>query len=118
VKVLVVDDERVIADTLVIILNQNGYQATAAYSGGAAVEQAQAGKPALVILDVVMPGMSGIEAAKRIRKLLPQCRILLFSGQPETTELLEHEGQGFEVLAKPVHPAELLAKLAARAPSR
>jgi DNA-binding response OmpR family regulator len=111
VKALVVDDERVIADTLAIILNQNGYEAVAAYSGAAAVEQARAGKPELIILDVMMPEMSGIEAAKRIRMTQPRCRILLFSGQPETGDLLEHEGQEFEVLAKPVHPSELLARL-------
>ena len=113
-KVLVVDDERVIADTLAIILNLNGYDAAPVYTGPAAVERARAVKPELVISDVIMPDMNGIEAAIAIRKFLPSCKILLFSGQAATADLLEHareQGHEFEILAKPVHPQDLLAKL-------
>jgi CheY-like chemotaxis protein len=77
--VLVVDDERVIADTLAIILNQNGFDASAVYTGTAAVDRARETKPDLIISDVIMPDMNGIEAAIRIRKVLPGCKILLFS---------------------------------------
>jgi len=110
----VVDDERVIADTLSIILNQNGYEATAVYSGIAAVDRARELKPELVISDVIMQDMNGIEAAIRIREILPNCKILLFSGQAATADLLERartQGHEFEILAKPVHPQDLLAKL-------
>lgn len=113
-RVLVVDDERVIADTLSIILNKNGFDASAVYSGSAAVSRAQEIKPELVISDVIMDDMNGIEAAIRIRELLPRCKILLFSGQAATADLLEKarkEGHEFEILAKPVHPQDLLAKL-------
>lgn len=113
-RVLVVDDERVIADTLSIILNKNGFEASAVYSGSAAVARAQEIKPELVISDVIMDDMNGIEAAIRIRELLPRCKILLFSGQAATADLLEkarNEGHEFEILAKPVHPQDLLAKL-------
>lgn len=113
-KVLVVDDERVIADTLAIILNQHGYDASAVYTGTGAVERAHAVKPDLIISDVIMPDMNGIEAAIRIRKFLPSCKILLFSGQAATADLLESaraQGHEFEILAKPVHPQDLLAKL-------
>ena len=113
-KVLVVDDERVIADTLAIILNQHGYDATAVYTGTGAVELARSGHPDLIISDVIMPDMNGIEAAIQIRKFLPGCKILLFSGQAATADLLENartEGHEFEILAKPVHPQDLLAKL-------
>jgi CheY-like chemotaxis protein len=113
-KVLVVDDERVIADTLAIILNQHGYDAAAVYTGTGAVERARAVKPDLIISDVIMPDMNGIEAAIRIRKFLPSCKILLFSGQAATADLLESaraQGHEFEILAKPVHPQDLLAKL-------
>jgi CheY-like chemotaxis protein len=109
-----VDDERVIADTLSIILNKNGFDASAVYSGNAAVARAQEIKPELVISDVIMDDMNGIEAAIRIRELLPRCKILLFSGQAATADLLEKarkEGHEFEILAKPVHPQDLLAKL-------
>jgi CheY-like chemotaxis protein len=113
-RVLVVDDERVIADTLSIILNQNGYDASAVYSGFAAVDRAREIKPELVISDVIMQDMNGIEAAIRIREILPGCKILLFSGQAATADLLERaraQGHEFEILAKPVHPQDLLAKL-------
>lgn len=113
-KVLVVDDERVIADTLAIILNQHGYEAAAAYSGNEAVERARAIQPDLIISDVIMQDMNGIEAAIHIRKFLPACKILLFSGQAATADLLENaraQGHEFEILAKPVHPTDLLNKL-------
>lgn len=113
-KVLVVDDERVIADTLAIILNQSGFDASAVYTGTDAVENARSNGPDLIISDVIMPDMNGIEAAIRIRQILPGCKILLFSGQAATADLLEKarlEGHEFEILAKPVHPQDLLAKL-------
>ncbi|HSM87425.1 MAG TPA: response regulator [Candidatus Limnocylindrales bacterium] len=113
-RVLVVDDERVIADTLSIILNKNGFEASAVYTGAGAVDRARETSPDLVISDVIMPDMNGIEAAIRIREILPGCKILLFSGQAATADLLEKaraQGHEFEVLAKPVHPQDLLAKL-------
>jgi len=113
-RVLVVDDERVIADTLATILNQNGFEASAVYTGTAAVDHARDSRPDLVISDVIMHDMNGIEAAIRIREMLPGCKILLFSGQAATADLLEKaraEGHQFEILAKPVHPQDLLAKL-------
>jgi len=113
-KVLVVDDEHVIADTLAIILNQHGYDASAVYTGKAAVERARNTRPDLIISDVIMPDMNGIEAAINIRGFLPACKILLFSGQAATADLLESaraQGHEFEILAKPVHPQDLLAKL-------
>jgi CheY-like chemotaxis protein len=113
-RVLVVDDEQVIADTLARILDLNGYEASAVYSGTAAVESARSLQPDLVISDVIMQDMNGIEAAINIRGFLPSCKILLFSGQAATADLLENaraQGHEFEILAKPVHPADLLAKL-------
>lgn len=113
-KVLVADDERVIADTLAIILNQSGFEATAVYSGEKAVETAQTLRPDMLISDVIMTDLNGIDAAIKIREMLPSCKILLFSGQAATADLLDRaQGQGhqFEILAKPVHPQDLLAKL-------
>jgi CheY-like chemotaxis protein len=114
-RVLVVDDEQVIADTLSIILNKAGFDASPVYTGTAAVESARKMQPDLIISDVIMPDMNGIEAAIQIRAFLPGCKILLFSGQAATADLLESaraKGHEFEILAKPVHPQDLLAKLA------
>ena len=113
-KVLVADDERVIVDTLVIILNRSGFEATAVYSGEGAVEIAEELRPDMLISDVIMADMNGIDAAIQIRKILPDCKVLLFSGQAATADLLERastQGYEFEVLAKPVHPQDLLARL-------
>jgi CheY-like chemotaxis protein len=103
-KVLVADDERVIADTLTIILNQHGFDAQAVYSGEKAVEAAGTMRPNMLICDVIMQDMNGIDAAIHIRELLPDCKILLFSGQAATADLLERartQGHNFEILAKP-----------------
>ena len=118
-RVLVVDDEHVIADTLAIILNQAGFDASAVYTGSEAVDVARTAKPDLIITDVILApsdptGMNGIEAAIHIRAFLPSCKILLFSGQAATADLLENaraRGHEFEILAKPVHPQDLLTKL-------
>lgn len=113
-RVLVADDESIIADTLTIILGQNGYEATAVYSGAEAVEAARTWLPDMLLADVVMPDMSGIEAAIRIRALLPACRILLLSGQAATIDLMQdarQDGHQFEIILKPIHPTQLLARL-------
>lgn len=113
-RVLVADDEQVIANTLAIILNQAGFDARAVYSGEKAVEAIDEFQPDMLISDVIMTGMTGIEAAIVTRSKLPKCKILLFSGQASTADLLEKaraQGHEFEILAKPVHPTDLLAKL-------
>ena len=113
-KVLIVDDERVIADTLSMILNQSGFEARAVYSGEGALELARSFAPDMLISDVIMADLNGIDAAIRIRGILPKIKILLFSGQAATADLLEKaraEGYEFDILAKPVHPQDLLAKL-------
>ena len=113
-RVLVVDDEQIIADTLAKILDLNGYDASAVYTGTSAVESARVTQPDLIISDVIMLDMNGIEAAIKIREFLPGCKILLFSGQAVTADLLESaraQGHEFEIIAKPVHPSDLLAKL-------
>jgi CheY-like chemotaxis protein len=110
-RVLVADDEQVIANTLAIILNQAGFEARAVYSGEKAIDALDTFHPDMLISDVIM---TGIEAAIQTRAKLPKCKILLFSGQAATADLLERartQGHEFEILAKPVHPTDLLAKL-------
>jgi DNA-binding response OmpR family regulator len=112
-KVLVADDERLIADTLAIILNQTGFEATAVYSGEEAIQTAKTLRPDVLISDVVMFGLNGIDAAIAIRKMLPTCKILILSGQNSTAVLLEEASRGhdFEILVKPMPPSALLARL-------
>lgn len=113
-KVLIADDERVIADTLAAILNLGGFDARAAYSSYEALETANAFRPDLLISDVIMAEMNGIEAAIQMKKMLPDIHVFLLSGQTATPELLHKQkadGYGFEILIKPVHPRELISRL-------
>lgn len=111
-SVLIVDDESVIADTLTEILNRSGYAATAAYDGESAMETALLKPPEMLITDVVLPGMNGIELAITIKRIFPDCKTLLFSGQASTSDMLasaKSAGHHFTLLSKPVHPKDLLA---------
>ncbi len=113
-RILVVDDEVLIADTIVQILNRNGFIAEAVYSGKEAVERAHSYCPELVLSDVLMPNVDGVEAAIQIRKLCPDTRIVLFSGQAATVEILaraRERGHTFELLPKPIHPTQLIKHL-------
>lgn len=113
-RVLVVDDEQIIANTLTQILNQSGFTATAAYSGENAIEVASGLRPDILISDVVMFGMTGVDVAMAVSQYAPKCRVVLFSGQAATADLLrraEDSGYHFEILAKPVHPRALLKLL-------
>ena len=113
-RILVVDDEPVIADTIVDILNGSGFDAQAIYNGREAVEQVRKLCPDVIVSDVVMPKMNGIEMAIAIRNKCPKTRVLLISGQAGTVDLLESarkQGHTFEVLQKPLKPEILLKKL-------
>ena len=113
-RVLVVDDDAVIADSLAVILNANGYRAKAVHSAEDAVEESVLLAPDVLISDVIMTGMSGIDLAIHISNTVPTCKIILFSGQAQTANLLaeaEERGYRFELLQKPVHPQVLLQHL-------
>jgi CheY-like chemotaxis protein len=112
--VLVVDDERVIADTLSIILSKSGFSTMTAYDGARALEIARERTPDLLISDVMMPGMTGIDLAIKVTQTIPGCKVLLFSGQAATVDLLEqarHAGHNFTTLTKPVHPTDMLKRI-------
>jgi CheY-like chemotaxis protein len=75
-------------------------------------------RPDMLISDVIMQGITGIDTAIAVRAILPRCRILLFSGQPCTANLLERapaQRYEFELLNRPVHPSDLLARMRAAA---
>jgi DNA-binding NtrC family response regulator len=110
-RVLIVDDEPTIADTLVLILSSAGHEARAAYSAEQALELLREWVPNVAILDVYLPGMNGIDLAIRLNAEYPECRLTLFSGHGAINNLLEiaeREGHSFNCLAKPVQPREFL----------
>lgn len=114
-RVFVVDDEDVIASTLAMILRlQGGFNARSFTKPHDALDAARLDPPDLLISDVVMPQLSGIELAIQVREHCPDCKVLLFSGQAATSGLLEtakENGYDFELLLKPVHPSDLLARI-------
>lgn len=113
-RVFVVDDEVIIATTLAMILRQQGFDATSFSEPLKALEAARDEAPDLLISDVVMPQLSGIDLAIQVQELCPNCRVLLFSGQASTGHLLDEaraSGHDFDLLSKPVHPADLLARI-------
>lgn len=111
-RVFVVDDEHVIASTLVAILKLSGYCAKAFATPLEALTAARSRAPDLLISDVAMPGVSGVDLAIQMKVQYPECKILLFSGQAATRDLLEGArrlGHDFQLLDKPVHPSAMLA---------
>jgi DNA-binding response OmpR family regulator len=118
-KIFVVDDEKNIADSLSAILNNSGFDASAFFDAETALSACEIAKPDCIITDVSMPGMSGIDLAVQIKERFPACTILLFSGQAATFDLLataRRRGHDFELLSKPVHPRDLLARLGMSSP--
>lgn len=113
-RIFVVDDEEIIAATIALILRKQGFNATAFTLPQEALEASRTDAPDLLISDVVMPMLNGIELAIRVQQVRPECKVLLFSGQAYTQNLLEAaqtKGNHFEVLSKPVHPTDLLKKI-------
>ena len=114
--VLVVDDERGILETLAAILKWHGFTVFTARNGEEAVDIASGVVPDWVVSDVVMGTLSGVDAAIKIRELSPETRIILFSGNALTTDLLAEarvRGHNFDILAKPFDPLELVQLLTA-----
>lgn len=112
--IYVVDDEEIIAFTLTTILKCHGFEARAFNSAEEVLADASGLRPSLLITDVVMGGLKGIELAVRFKTINPQCKVLLVSGKLATGELLNlarTEGHDFTILAKPVRPEEILKQV-------
>jgi FixJ family two-component response regulator len=113
-SIFVVDDEPVIVKTVVALLQINGFSASPFTNPLDVLNKAQFEAPDLLICDVMMPQLSGIELAIRIKDLCPHCKILLFSGHGNVNLMLESaqaKGYDFNLLSKPVHPKDLLDRV-------
>jgi CheY-like chemotaxis protein len=114
-RILIVDDERMIADTLSAIFRGAGYETFTAYNGQLGLDAARTLSPELVLSDVVMPELDGVSMAMQIRTSQPEVKVLLFSGQAGTLNLLhtaEEKGYHFDLLEKPIHPDEIMRRVA------
>jgi CheY-like chemotaxis protein len=119
-RILIVDDEVNVAQTLELVFRGCGYEARSALSAEQAIEMIATWQPDLAILDVMLPKMNGIEFGGVLKANYPECQVLLASGHPGTSELLEmawRKGNHFEILAKPLHPAVILELVANMLPS-
>ncbi len=116
-RILVVDDERLVADTLRLIFSKHGFEAKAAYSTAEAVQCALEFQPELVLCDIVMPGEDGIELIQQVSRRLPQCRFLVLTGRYSTLKRVHDETRGMlqpaNILTKPCQPADLLREAGA-----
>lgn len=113
-RVLIVDDERLLADTTAAILHSAGFRTQTAYDGWEALETARSFHPDYLLTDVMMPLMNGIQLAIAVTKMLPNTKIVLFSGQAGISDIVEEghaQGYEFPLLAKPVHPLRLIEAL-------
>jgi DNA-binding NtrC family response regulator len=114
-RVFVVDDEEIIASSLAMILRlHGGLHATSFTDPLKALELSHIETPDLLITDVMMPQLSGIDLAIQLKLHCPDCKVLLFSGHAASAHSLNAaraKGYAFELLSKPVHPADLLAKI-------
>jgi YesN/AraC family two-component response regulator len=108
---LIVDDEPIITETLAAILDGNGITAITALDGIQALETALAIPPEILITDLSMPRMNGLELAIEVTRAIPDCEVILSSGHAASCDLAERVsvlGCDFAILMKPVHPADLL----------
>lgn len=115
-RILIVDDEHNIADTLAMVFKIKGQECLATYSAESAVELIETFEPDIVLSDVVMGRMTGVDLAIYLSKARPDCKVVLFSGQASTQDLLAEagrKGHHFHLLAKPIHPERLLEDLMA-----
>ena len=115
-RVFVVDDEPVIATTLALILMAKGYSAKSFTGPFVSLEAAATDKPDILIADITMPNLSGIQLAVKMREMYPEIHVLLVSGLVSVRDQLadvQMQGRDFEVVIKPVHPEVLLSKVEA-----
>jgi len=112
-KILVVDDEPKIVSLVSAYLRQEGYEVFSAGDGPAALKAARAYKPDLVVLDVMLPGMDGIEVLNRLRRESDVYVILLTARVEETDKIVGLTVGADDYVTKPFSPRELVARVKA-----
>ncbi|NLG70483.1 MAG: response regulator transcription factor [Chloroflexi bacterium] len=111
--ILLVDDEPLISDSLSYSLRREGFDVVAVTEGGQALKAVQEQKPDLVVLDVMLPDMSGLEVCRRLRTNNPIPVIMLTARGEEVDRVLGLEVGADDYLAKPFSFRELLARIRA-----
>lgn len=112
-KILVVDDEKLLVKGIKFNLESEGYQVDVAYDGEEAVERARGGGFDLIILDVMMPRLDGLEACKRIREFSTVPVIMLTARSEDTDKIIGFEYGADDYVTKPFNIIELKARVRA-----
>jgi len=112
-KILLVDDEQSILDLVTAYLRPEGYQVYTATDGPAALKAARAFKPDLIVLDIMLPGMDGVEVLTQLRRESPVYVILLTAKAEETDKIVGLSVGADDYLTKPFSPRELVARIKA-----
>jgi DNA-binding response OmpR family regulator len=111
--ILVVDDERNIVQLARLYLDKEGFRVESAYDGAQALEKAKALKPDLVILDVMMPELDGLDVCKELRKTSNVPIIFLTARGDEVDRIVGLELGADDYVTKPFNPRELVARVKA-----
>jgi DNA-binding response OmpR family regulator len=112
-RILVVDDERQIVDIVRAYLSREGYQVTAAYDGPTAVETARREHPDLVVLDLMLPGLSGWDVCRKLRQDSAVPIIMLTAREEVADRIVGLELGADDYISKPFDPRELVARVRA-----
>ena len=110
-RILVVDDEKEIVNAIEIYLSKEGYEILKAYNGKEALEIIKKQEIHLVILDIMMPEMDGIETAKEIRKQYSMPIIMLSAKSEDYDKILGLNMGADDYVTKPFSPMELIARV-------
>jgi DNA-binding response OmpR family regulator len=112
-RALVVDDERPLVGIVSSYLEREGFEVVAAYDGNEAVEAARAQRPDVIVLDLMLPGLDGIEACRQIRSFSDAYIIMLTAKADETDKIVGLSTGADDYLTKPFSPGELVARVRA-----
>lgn len=112
-RVLIVEDEAKIVELLRLYLERDGYQVSAAADGPQALELAEKEKPDLVLLDLNLPGMDGLEVCRRLRARGPVPIIMLTARGEEVDRIVGLELGADDYVSKPFSPREVVARVRA-----
>lgn len=113
-RVLIVDDHQLVADTIALVLKGSGFETVVKYDGNEALDAARSAEFDILVTDVMMGPINGVQTAIAFKQIQPEARVILISGNEKSAELLldaVRAGHEFLVLAKPFHPHELLAEV-------
>ncbi|SDN95520.1 Response regulator receiver domain-containing protein [Desulfonauticus submarinus] len=111
-KVLIVDDEQEFCNSLAERMKTRGLEVATASSGAEAIQKLKKDNFDTIILDLVMPGMDGIETLKKIKQEMPEVQIILLTGQASVQKSVEAMKLGaFDFVEKPAEIKELLKKI-------